>query len=127
VKQMGSTEPFCCDVRRRLAEKFAIATRLYDAAVVSYTGFDGTRSEAEYARLRNAAADLAEVRRRSQAASACVSRYKRYFGSITKADLLIPCMRSTWTESGDILGRHRVAGDTRGLGIPAVKETTALT
>jgi hypothetical protein len=36
------------------------------------------------------AANLAEVRRRSQAASACVSRYKRYFGSITKADLLIP-------------------------------------
>ena len=44
-------KPNCCDIRRQLADEFAIAARLFAEAVVLFTRRDDTRSNDEYNRL----------------------------------------------------------------------------
>jgi hypothetical protein len=45
----------CCEIRRHLAEEFAIAARLYAEAVVSLTCESGIMPHEDYSRLREAA------------------------------------------------------------------------
>jgi len=64
--QSSEREAGCCAIRRRLAEQFAIAARLYGEAVVLYTGFEGPTADVEYIHLRDAAREAqqrAEVAR----------------------------------------------------------------
>ena len=56
----------CCEVRRKLAEEFATAARLYAEAVVALTRFQ--TKEGEYDRCREAA-EQAQVRTRQASAA----------------------------------------------------------
>jgi hypothetical protein len=45
----------CCEIRRKLAEQFATAARLYDEAVAAFSSTPFTVSQGEYNRLRKVA------------------------------------------------------------------------